>query len=105
MHTAETTRVRFFMDMLIAMQRPVMLIGPAGSGKTVLMGDKLSALGEEWAVTNVPFNFYTTSEMLQVSCRHWARSGPSLGEEWAVTNVPFNFYTTSEMLQVNAHTF
>ena len=65
-HTAETTRVRFFIDKLIAMQRPVMLVGPAGSGKTVLMGDKLAALGDEWAITNVPFNFYTTSEMLQV---------------------------------------
>jgi len=42
-----------------------MLIGNAGLGKTVIINDKLSQLGEEYAVTNVPFNFYTTSEMLQ----------------------------------------
>ena len=52
-HTAETTRVRFFIDKLIAMQRPVMLVGPAGSGKTVLMGDKLAALGDVLAEVDV----------------------------------------------------
>ena len=69
MHTAETTRVRFFMDKLIQLGRPVMLVGPAGSGKTVLMQDKLNSLtddGDNWMVANVPFNFYTTSAMLQV---------------------------------------
>ena len=34
-------------------------------GKTVLMGDKLLGLSEDYMVANVPFNFYTTSEMLQ----------------------------------------
>ena len=69
MHTAETTRVRFFMDRLIQLGRPVMLVGAAGSGKTVLMQDKLNNLvdtSDDWMVANVPFNFYTTSEMLQV---------------------------------------
>ncbi|XP_031327312.1 dynein beta chain, ciliary-like [Photinus pyralis] len=64
-NTAETVRVRYFMDKLIAHKHPVMLIGGAGSGKTVLVSDKLSSLSEGYAVTNVPFNFYTTSEMLQ----------------------------------------
>ncbi|KAK3091630.1 hypothetical protein FSP39_021358 [Pinctada imbricata] len=64
-HTAETTRVRYFLDMLIEKRRPVMLVGVAGTGKTVLMGDKLKSLSEEFMVANVPFNFYTTSEMLQ----------------------------------------
>lgn len=36
-------------------------MGPAGSGKTVLVAEKLSALNENYAVANVPFNFYTTS--------------------------------------------
>ena len=68
-HTAETTRVRFFMDHLIQQGRPVMLVGAAGSGKTVLMQDKLNSLTDDsdnWMVANVPFNFYTTSAMLQV---------------------------------------
>ena len=65
MHTNETTRIRYFMDMLVKLNRPVMLIGNAGLGKTVIINDKLSELGENYAISNVPFNFYTTSEMLQ----------------------------------------
>jgi len=53
------------MDMLLDMGIPVMLVGLAGTGKTVLMNDKLISMGENWAIANVPFNFYTTSEMLQ----------------------------------------
>ena len=49
--TNETARVRFFVDMLVAKQRPVMLVGGAGTGKTVLMNDKLSSLGQK---LNVP---------------------------------------------------
>lgn len=45
---------------------PVMLVGNAGSGKSVLMGDKLESLNtDEYLVQAVPFNFYTTSAMLQ----------------------------------------
>lgn len=46
-------------------KHPVMLVGNAGCGKTVLVGEKLAGLSENFAVTNVPFNFYTTSEMFQ----------------------------------------
>jgi dynein heavy chain len=63
--TAETTRLMYFMDMLIEKKRPVMLVGNAGTGKTVLMGNKLNSLSDAYMVANVPFNFYTTSEMLQ----------------------------------------
>ncbi|XP_028032579.1 dynein beta chain, ciliary-like isoform X2 [Bombyx mandarina] len=63
--TSETTRIRFFMDLLLAKQKPVMLVGSAGSGKTVSVAAKLNSLPESYAITNVPFNFYTTSEMMQ----------------------------------------
>lgn len=63
--TAETTRLRWFMDILIEKNHPVMLVGSAGSGKSVIVSDKLNTLPEKYAVQNVPFNFYTTSEMLQ----------------------------------------
>lgn len=53
------------MDILMGQKRPVMMVGGAGSGKSVIVIDKLSYLSENYAVTNVPFNFYTTSEMLQ----------------------------------------
>lgn len=66
-HTAETTRTRFFLDMLIAKKQPVMLVGNAGTGKTVLMQDKLNSLNkDEYMIANVPFNFYTTSALLQL---------------------------------------
>ena len=49
------------MDKLMEKRHPVMLVGPPGSGKTVLINDKLSQLSEDYMVTRVPFNFYTTS--------------------------------------------
>lgn len=64
-HTAESIRIRYFLDLLMVKRRPVMLVGNAGCGKTVLVSEKLASLSENYAVTNVPFNFYTTSEMLQ----------------------------------------
>ena len=54
------------MDRLLERRRPVMLVGNAGTGKSVLVGDKLSSLdSDKYAIKNVPFNYYTTSAMLQ----------------------------------------
>ncbi|CAB3368449.1 Hypothetical predicted protein [Cloeon dipterum] len=64
-HTPESIRIRYFLDLLMTPRHPVMLVGPAGVGKTVLVQEKLASLSEQYAVANVPFNFYTTSEMLQ----------------------------------------
>lgn len=65
-HTTETIRVRYFMDRLLEHRRPVMLVGNAGTGKSVLVGDKLGSLdAEKYMIKNVPFNYYTTSAMLQ----------------------------------------
>ena len=64
-HTLETVRYRYFLDLLITNGRPVMLVGNAGCGKTVLINDKLNSLDENMMVTMIPFNYYTTSLMLQ----------------------------------------
>ncbi|KAK2490477.1 LOW QUALITY PROTEIN: hypothetical protein MC885_016050 [Smutsia gigantea] len=65
-HTTETIRLRYFMDLLTEKAWPVMLVGNAGTGKSVLMCDKLESLStDEYLVQTVPFNFYTTSAMLQ----------------------------------------
>lgn len=65
-HTTETIRVRYFMDRLLERRRPLMLVGNAGTGKSVLVGDKLGSLDtEKYMIKNVPFNYYTTSAMLQ----------------------------------------
>ncbi|KAL4703187.1 hypothetical protein ACJJTC_018259 [Scirpophaga incertulas] len=63
--TAETIRIRYFLDLLMKNKHPVMLVGGAGCGKTVLVNEKLQSLSENYAIQSVPFNFYTTSEMLQ----------------------------------------
>ena len=49
----------------MANRRPVMMVGNAGCGKTVLINDKCNTLGEDMLVTTIPFNYYTTSLMLQ----------------------------------------
>lgn len=64
-NTAETTRLRYFMDILIENNHPVMLVGGSGSGKSVIVADKLNSLSLNYDVLNVPFNFYTTSMVLQ----------------------------------------
>ncbi|EGI59469.1 Dynein beta chain, ciliary [Acromyrmex echinatior] len=63
--TGETVRLRFFMDLLIKKRVPVMLVGGAGSGKSVILANKLATLPDNYNIANVPFNFYTTSDMLQ----------------------------------------
>ena len=65
MHTAETVCLRFFMDLLMSNSRPVMLVGGAGCGKTVLVNDKLAEMRDNYVVSTIPFNHYTTSLMLQ----------------------------------------
>lgn len=65
-HTNETIRIRYFLDLLMETKRPVMLVGNAGCGKTVLAGEKFASLDpDKVMVANVPFNYYTTSAMLQ----------------------------------------
>ena len=64
-HNAETIRIKYFLDILIALKFPVMLVGAAGSGKTLLIGEKLGQMDEEYIIANVPFNFYYTSELTQ----------------------------------------
>ncbi|XP_022380343.1 dynein heavy chain 9, axonemal [Enhydra lutris kenyoni] len=65
-HTSETIRVCYFLERLVQWRRPVMLVGTAGTGKSVLVGTKLASLdAEEYLVKSVPFNYYTTSAMLQ----------------------------------------
>ncbi|KAM7383622.1 hypothetical protein PAMP_003257 [Pampus punctatissimus] len=65
-HTAETVRLRYFVDLLLERKQPVMLVGNAGVGKTALVRNKLDYLPESYVTAKVPFNYYTTSLMLQV---------------------------------------
>lgn len=70
MHTGETIRLCYFLERLLARRRPVMLVGTAGTGKSVLVGATLASLDPEaYLVKNVPCNYYTTSAMLQGECQ------------------------------------
>lgn len=53
------------MDLLVQRGKPVMLVGNAGVGKSILVSDKLTKLKTEYMVAKVPFNYYTTSAVLQ----------------------------------------
>ncbi|GCC24108.1 hypothetical protein chiPu_0002508 [Chiloscyllium punctatum] len=65
-HTTETIRLRYFIDLMLEIGRPIMLAGNAGTGKSVLMWEKLNSLNiEDYLIQAVPFNFYTNSAMLQ----------------------------------------
>uniref|UniRef100_A0A8C5QHE5 Dynein axonemal heavy chain 11 n=1 Tax=Leptobrachium leishanense TaxID=445787 RepID=A0A8C5QHE5_9ANUR len=64
-HTAETTCLGFFMDLLLRKAKPIMLVGNAGVGKTVFLSDRLASLSDNYMVSKVPFNYYTTSAALQ----------------------------------------
>ncbi|XP_006880447.1 PREDICTED: dynein heavy chain 11, axonemal [Elephantulus edwardii] len=64
-HTSETTRLKYFVDLLLKKGNPLMLVGNAGVGKTVFVGDILASLSEDYVVSRVPFNYYTTSAALQ----------------------------------------
>ena len=64
-HNSETIRMKFFLDILVDTRFPVMLIGLAGSGKTLLINEKLMHLNENFMIANVPFNFYYSGEMTQ----------------------------------------
>ncbi|MED6234546.1 hypothetical protein ATANTOWER_026276 [Ataeniobius toweri] len=64
-HTAETVRLSYFLNLLLERRQPVMLVGNAGVGKTALVRNKLDELSESYTISKVPFNYYTTSLMLQ----------------------------------------
>ncbi|XP_020637559.3 dynein axonemal heavy chain 11 isoform X1 [Pogona vitticeps] len=64
-HTSETTCLKYFTDLLLEKGKPVMLVGNAGVGKTVFIGQCLAGLPDNFLVSKVPFNYYTTSAALQ----------------------------------------
>ncbi|KFO26066.1 Dynein heavy chain 11, axonemal [Fukomys damarensis] len=64
-HTSETTRLRYFIELLLEKGKPLMLVGNAGVGKTIFVDDILASLPEDYIVSRVPLNYYTTSAALQ----------------------------------------
>jgi dynein heavy chain len=66
--TPETCSVAFWMQNLVNMMRPVMLAGPAGTGKTQMVHGLLAQLDPNQRIfSTINFNFYTTSTVLQTT--------------------------------------
>ncbi len=63
--TAQSTCIRYFIDLLTRGGQPILLVGPSGCGKTALVEEALCSLSDEFVIRNVPMHYYMTSEMLQ----------------------------------------
>eukprot|EP00601_Ochromonadales_sp_CCMP2298_P009433 CAMPEP_0173264512 /NCGR_PEP_ID=MMETSP1142-20121109/28018_1 /TAXON_ID=483371 /ORGANISM="non described non described, Strain CCMP2298" /LENGTH=2531 /DNA_ID=CAMNT_0014200063 /DNA_START=20 /DNA_END=7615 /DNA_ORIENTATION=+ len=66
--TADTVRLTYLLSYLVRNSRPVMFVGSAGTGKTVLVKDYLDSLGvtdEAYKSATINMNFYTDALALQ----------------------------------------
>ncbi|KAK2951927.1 putative Dynein beta chain, ciliary [Blattamonas nauphoetae] len=65
--TVETVRTQYWMDQFFELGRPVLLCGGAGSGKTMLIKNRLKALPQDrYMNVSMNFNFQTDSRDLQL---------------------------------------
>ena len=63
--TQETCSVTYWMELFVSERRPVMLAGPAGTGKTQMVNGMLAKQDPDVRIsTTINFNFYTTSAVL-----------------------------------------
>ena len=67
-HTAETTRLKFWMDLMVEKGTPLLFVGAPGMGKTALCNDTLGRLSEDsWLVSKSAFNHYSIHHTIQAS--------------------------------------
>ncbi|KAI3369512.1 hypothetical protein L3Q82_007723 [Scortum barcoo] len=64
--TADTVRMSFLMDMLLANKKPVLCIGPTGTGKTLTVSDKLlKNMPDEYITHFLMFSARTSANQTQ----------------------------------------
>ncbi|KAM9362199.1 LOW QUALITY PROTEIN: dynein axonemal heavy chain 1 [Symphorus nematophorus] len=64
--TADTVRMSFLMDMLLSNKKPVLCIGPTGTGKTLTMSDKLlKNMSAEYITHFLMFSARTSANQTQ----------------------------------------
>lgn len=57
--TAETASFTYFLEMMLSLRKPIMFVGPAGTGKTQIVKGKLAALPEGMLSMSISFNYFT----------------------------------------------
>eukprot|EP00879_Flechtneria_rotunda_P027778 GHRR01029772.1.p1 GENE.GHRR01029772.1~~GHRR01029772.1.p1 ORF type:complete len:1069 (+),score=390.30 GHRR01029772.1:36-3209(+) len=57
--TAETSSLRFFLDLMVDLHKPIMFVGGAGVGKTQLVKGKLATLSGDMMSLSISFNYFT----------------------------------------------
>lgn len=85
--TVETVRLSFLLDGLVERRHGAMLVGPAGTGKTSILRDKLRGLDPEALLScSINLNSFTTADQLQnileapLEKKSGARFGPPGGK-------------------------
>ena len=63
--TAETASLKFFLDMMVDLKKPIMFVGGAGVGKTQLVRGKLDTLSENELSLSISFNYFTDAISFQ----------------------------------------
>jgi dynein heavy chain len=67
-HTAETTRLKFWMDLFLEAGKPMVFVGAPGTGKTATVLDTLNRLDtDNWMVAQTSFNHYTIHHTMQAA--------------------------------------
>ena len=63
--TMDTTRLSFLIELLMLCQKPLMLVGAAGTAKSTIFRDRLRSLPDEFVSFTINFNSYTSAATLQ----------------------------------------
>jgi dynein heavy chain len=63
--TLDTVRTHSILDLMVERRRQVLLVGTAGTGKTVVVDQYLHGMGENMMFCNINLNYYTTASVLQ----------------------------------------
>eukprot|EP00756_Hemistasia_phaeocysticola_P021738 Hpha_TRINITY_DN15791_c11_g1::TRINITY_DN15791_c11_g1_i1::g.41603::m.41603/K10408/DNAH; dynein heavy chain, axonemal len=78
--TAATVATDFVLDLLLPSGQPIMLVGPAGSGKTLLIRERMRSLPEGVGYLDISLNYFTTHATLQKSLER--KLERKMGRRW-----------------------
>lgn len=89
--TGETVRQKYFLDLFIQHNRPVLFVGPTGTGKSAVVNDELIKLPKDkYVPVNVNFSAQTSAKQVQdivlakLGRRRKGVFGPQMGKQCVV---------------------